>query len=386
MTGCETACVRVYDASCSHPNWMPFASSLPRNPSHPPPVLYSAPMFVLDAIYFSDVGNSRIRRVYLTTGVITTVAGGGSGDHGVGGPATDATFSSHPMRVTGDRFGNLYVADAHHGRIRRINTSAGIIDTLAGCGVEGYSGDGGPAVHAQIASPHGTALDRHGNIYIADLKNDRIRKVDASTGIITTVAGTGEHGYSGDGGPATEAMLASPIAVYATAGGDLYIADHRSSRIRKVDAATGSHHHRRRQRGAGLPWRRRPRHPGRHISPPRCRARRLTAASTSPTARTTASAKIEPDGTITTVAGTGREKFSGDGGPAHDGKPLHALQHCPRPRRQPVCRGHRQPPHPQDRRQRSSIIATVAGNGSYGFSGDGGPAIDAPLAVGRRPA
>ena len=158
-------------------------------------------MFVHDAIYFSDVGNSRIRRVDLTTGVITTIAGGGTGDLGDGGPATDATFSSHPMRVTGDRAGNLYVADAHHARIRRIDTSTGIIDTVAGCGVEGYSGDGGPAVHAQIASPHGSALDRHENIYIADLKNDRIRKVDASTGIITTVAGTGEHGCSGDGGP-----------------------------------------------------------------------------------------------------------------------------------------------------------------------------------------
>ena len=103
-------------------------------------------MFVHDAIYFADVGNSRIRRVDLTTGVITTVAGGGTGDLGDGGPATDATFSSHPMRVAGDRAGNLFVADAHHARIRRIDAVTQIIDTVAGCGVEGYSGDGGPAV------------------------------------------------------------------------------------------------------------------------------------------------------------------------------------------------------------------------------------------------
>ena len=170
-------------------------------------------MFVHDALYFADVGNSRIRRVDLTTGVITTVAGGGTGDPGDGGSATDATFSSHPMRVTGDRAGNLFVADAHHARIRRIDTATGIIDTVAGCGAEGYSGDGGPATRAQIASPHGTALDEHGNLFIADLKNDRVRRVDASTGTITTVVGNGEHGYSGDGGPATEAMLASPISV-----------------------------------------------------------------------------------------------------------------------------------------------------------------------------
>ena len=143
------------------------------------------------------------------------------------------------MRLTGDRTGNLFVADAHHARIRKIDTATNTITTIAGCGVEGYSGDDGPAVNAQIASPHGTALDRHGNIYIADLKNDRVRRVDASTGIITTVAGNGEHGYSGDGGPATEAMLASPIAVTAGPDRDLYIADHRNSRIRRVDAATG---------------------------------------------------------------------------------------------------------------------------------------------------
>ena len=109
-------------------------------------------MFVHDAIYFADVGNSRIRRVDLTIGIITTVAGGGAGDLGDGGTATDATFSSHPMRVAGDREGNLFVADAHHARIRRIDTATGIIDTVAGCGAEGYSGDGGPAVRAMIAS------------------------------------------------------------------------------------------------------------------------------------------------------------------------------------------------------------------------------------------
>ena len=306
-------------------------------------------MFVHDAIYFSDVGNSRIRRVDLPTGVITTVAGGGTGDLGDGGPATDATFSTHPMRVTGDRAGSLFVADAHHARIRKIDTSTGIIDTVAGCGVEGYSGDGGPAVHAKIASPHGTALDREGNIYVADLKNDRIRKVDATTGAITTIAGTGEHGYSGDGAPATEAMLASPIAVFATADGDLYIADHRNSRIRRVDAATGIITT---VAGTGEQGFYGDDGPATQaaISLPRDVALDCDGSLYIADGANNRIRKIAPDGTITTVAGTGRADYSGDGGPRTRSKPLHALQHRPRPGGKPVRRRHRQLPRPQDRR------------------------------------
>ena len=341
-------------------------------------------MFVHDAIYFSDVGNSRIRRVDLATGDLTTIAGGGTGDLGDGGPATDATFSSHPMRVTGDRAGSLFVADAHHARIRRIDTATGIIDTVAGCGTEGYSGDGGPAVHARIASPHGSALDRHGNVYIADLKNDRIRKVDASTGIITTVAGNGEQGYSGDGGLATEAMLASPIAVYATADSDLYIADHRNSRIRKVDAATGiittvagtgqQDFH-----GDGGPATQAA------ISLPRDVALDTDGSLYIADGANNRIRKVDPNGTITTIVGTGREKFSGDGGPAHMAN-LSMLYSIALDREGTlyiVDTGNR-----RIRKIDAStgIITTIAGNGSYGFSGDGGPAIDAPLAVGRRPA
>ena len=306
-------------------------------------------MFVHDAIYFSDVGNSRIRRVDLTTGVITTVAGGGTGDLGDGGPATDATFSSHPMRVTGDRAGNLFVADAHHARIRRIDTSTGIIDTVAGCGVEGYSGDGGPAVHARIASPHGTALDRHGNIYIADLKNDRIRKVDASTGIITTVAGTASTATPATAAPRPEAMLASPIAVFATADGDLYIADHRNSRIRKVDAATGIITT---VAGTGEQGFHGDGGPATHaaISLPRDVALDSDGSLYIADGANNRIRKVDPDGTITTIAGTGRAEILRRRRPRSHGKPLHALQHRPRPRWQPVHRRHRQPPRPQDRR------------------------------------
>ena len=341
-------------------------------------------MFVHDAIYFSDVGNSRIRRVDLTTGVITTVAGGGSGDLGDGGPATEATFSSHPMRVTGDCTSNLLVADAHHARIRRITTATGIIDTVAGCGIEGYSGDGGPAVNAKIASPHGTTVDQHGNIYIAGLKNDRIRRVDASTGIITTVAGNGEHGYLGDGGPATEAMLASPIAVTVSADGDLYIADHRNSRIRKVDAATGTITT---VAGTGELGFHGDGGPATHavISLPRDVTLDADGALYIADGANNRIRKVEPHGTITTVAGTDRAEFSGDGGPAH--KACLSMPYSIALDRE----GNLYVVDTGNYRVRridatTGIITTVAGTGSYGFSGDGGPAVEAPLAVGKRPA
>ena len=340
-------------------------------------------MFVHDALYFADVGTSRIRKVDLTTGVITTVAGGGGGDLGDGGPATDATFSSHPMRVAGDHAGNLFVADAHHARIRRIDAVTHIIDTVAGCGIEGYSGDGGPAVHAQIASPHGTALDRHGNIYIADLKNDRIRRVDASTGIITTVAGAGEHGYSGDRGPATESMLASPIAVTVSADGDLYIADHRNSLIRMVDAETGAittvaGTGEQGFSGDGGPATQAA------IALPRDVALDAEGSLYIADGANSRIRRVSPGGTITTVAGTGRAEFSGNGGPAHKASLSmpYSIALDPTANLLIVDTGNYRV---RKIDASTGIITTVAGNGSYGFSGDGGPAIDATLAVGRKP-
>ena len=340
-------------------------------------------MFAHDAIYFADVGNSRIRRVDLTTGVITTVAGGGAGDPGDGGPATDATFSSHPMRVAGDREGNLFVADAHHARIRRIDTAIQIIDTVAGCGAEGYSGDGGPAVRAMIASPHGTALDEHGNLFIADLKNDRVRRVDPSNGIITTVAGNGEHGYSGDGGPATEAMLASPIAVTVSHKGDLYIADHRNSRIRVVAAATGiittvAGVGEQGFSGDGGPATQAA------IFLPRDVALDSDGSLYIADGANNRIRKVDSNGTITTVVGTGRTEFSDDGDPAHQASLSmpYSIALDPAGNLFVVDTGSY-----RVRRIDAStgVITTVAGNGSYGFSGDGGPAIDATLAVGKRP-
>jgi hypothetical protein len=119
--------------------------------------------------------------------------------------------SSHtPKSVALDGGGNLYIADYGNNAIRRVTAATGIITTVAGTGIFGYSGDGGPATSAQLAAPAGVTFDGAGNLYIADQENDRVRKVTATTGILTTIAGNGTQGYSGDGGPATSAQLFDP--------------------------------------------------------------------------------------------------------------------------------------------------------------------------------
>lgn len=185
------------------------------------------------AIYIADTGNHRIRRVD-TAGRISTVAGTGtSGSAGDGGPAIQAQLNG-PRDVAVGPDGALYVADGENHRVRRVDT-AGRISTVAGAGTAGSAGDGGPATQAQLNTPHGVDIDADGIVYIADLHNNRVRRVDPS-GVITTVAGTGAHGYSGDGGPAIEAQLAFPRAVAVHVDGTIYIADINNNRIRKVDS------------------------------------------------------------------------------------------------------------------------------------------------------
>jgi len=161
--------------------------------------------------------------------VIRTVAGGGSPPDGLGdgGPATQAALT-FPQKVAVDSTGNFYIADG--GRVRKVDTS-GIITTVAGGGESGFSGDGGPATEAQILA-NGVAIGSLGNLYISG--GERVRRVDTS-GIITTVAGTGEFGFGGDGGPATQALLANPQGIDVDGLGNLYIAEDQNKRIRKVD-------------------------------------------------------------------------------------------------------------------------------------------------------
>jgi len=180
-------------------------------------------------LYIADSWGA-VRKV--TNGVITTVAGGGT-SLGDSGPATSAQLSN-PLGVAVDSAGNLYIADSLNFRIRKV--SNGVITTVAGTGNMGFSGDNGPATSAQLSRPGGVAVDSAGNLYIADTFNNRIRKV--SNGVIATVAGNGGEGYSGDGGPATSAQLNEPSSVAIDASGNLYIADRMSGHIRKVSNGT----------------------------------------------------------------------------------------------------------------------------------------------------
>ena len=190
-------------------------------------------------LYIADTYNFVVRKVSAFTGVITTVAGNHTeGFSGDGGLATNAMLS-YPDGIAVDTSGNLYIVDTLNYRIRKVAASTGVISTVAGDGIEGYSGDGQQATTVEI-HPTGLAVDLSANLYIADSGNDRIRKVTASTGIITTVAGNGTAGYSGDGGQATSAEINDPQNVAVDEVGNLYIADNSNYRIRKVMAFTGN--------------------------------------------------------------------------------------------------------------------------------------------------
>jgi len=250
-----------------------------------------------------------------TGGIITTVAGTGTGGGGGDGGSALLGQFREPRTLAVDDWGNVYVADTYNHRIRKVDTS-GVMTTVAGTGSPGSSFDGGPATAAKLETPHSVALDAAGNLYIADSPNQRIRKVGPD-GIITTVAGTGATGYSGDGGPATAAKLNYPKGVEIGADGLLYIADSLNNRIRRVDAS----------------------------------------------------------GIITTVAGTGAGGFSGDGGPATAAK-------LNRPRNIVFdASGVLWIADDLNNRVRrvgvDGVITTYAGTGAAGYSGDGGPATAA---------
>ncbi len=185
-------------------------------------------------IYFSqsDAVNSAVRKVS-TSGTISTVAGTslGAGFSGDGNIAIDAQVNG-PVAVALDKSGNIYIVDTLNNRIREINSSNNIINTVVGNGLGGYGGDGGTPLHASLNSPQGIAFDSAGNMYIADTLDHRIRKVSGN--VITTIAGNGSPGFSGDGGPATNAQLNFPKGVAVDAAGNVFIVDTFNWRVREV--------------------------------------------------------------------------------------------------------------------------------------------------------
>jgi sugar lactone lactonase YvrE len=291
--------------------------------------LYQPRMSISDPagnVYIADTFNQVVRKIDVN-GTISTVVGvyhpvdDGTSDEqcpadfdGDGGPAVKARMSC-PHSLAFDASGNLVIADSGNNRIRRVDSS-GIITTIAGTGKFSSGGDGGPATSAGLQSPKGITYDAAGNLLIADSGNNQIRKIDPG-GIITTIAGTGEPGYSGDGGPATGAKLEAPRTIAVGPSGSIYIAEPNVHRIRKID----------------------------------------------------------PKGVISTLAGTSKAGFSGDGGPARDAQ-------LDMPRGVGVdgednvfiadSLNHRIRKVGGD-----GVITTIAGTGEKGFSGEGSPASEA---------
>ena len=268
------------------------------------------------SVYFADTDNNAVRKVS-PAGVISTIAGNGSAGYGGDGAAGTASQLNAPVGVAVDSAGNVYIADGSNNRVRKV-TASGVISTFAGNGAAGSTGDGGPASGAELNSPFGLTLDSSGNLYITEFVGDRVRKVSAAGGLISTVAGDGIGGYAGDGGPAINAELDSPKAVVVDPSGNLYIADSVNNVVRQVNAS----------------------------------------------------------GAIATVVGTGGSAFSGDYGPAIDAQLIDptglALDSA----------GNLYITDGSTRVRRvypDGIILTIAGNGARGFSGDGGLATNAQM-------
>ena len=190
-------------------------------------------------LYIAEPQNRVVRKVTTSTGIITTIAGHlGHASAVNSGLATSVSLKT-PCGVALDLANNLYIADAGDNLVLKVDPVTGMISKIAGTGIAGYSGDGDLATLAQLNQPAAVTVDTHGNVYIADSQNNAIRMITASSGVIKTIAGTGSAGYSGDGGPATRALLTWPEYLTADARGNVFFNDYQNSVIRKIDGATG---------------------------------------------------------------------------------------------------------------------------------------------------
>jgi DNA-binding beta-propeller fold protein YncE len=272
-------------------------------------------------LIFSDTFNQVLRRIDARSGVITTVAGNDTkGFSGDGGPALHASLNE-PYGVVVDRAGTIYFADRLNGRVRRVDAASGIITTLAGDGAGRCSGDGGPSHAAGLVEPNGLALDAsESRLFIADVADHRVRVIDLASGVISTFAGTGQARHAGDGGPAAQADVFGARAVAVTPDGAVYILERQGSSLRRVR-----------------------------------------------------------EGVIDRVAGTGERGYAGDGGEA-----LRAVFNAPKEMALDpsgdvlIVDTENQAIRRID--VRTQMVTTIAGNGTAGPGGDGGPARQAGLA------
>ena len=326
-------------------------------------------------IYVADARNHRIRRVDAVTGVITTVAGNGSPSFsGDNGPAIGAALNN-PSAVHVDVFGNILIADEVNYRLRKIDTS-GVITTIAGNGTYAFAGDGGLAVDASIQSPRGLTADSDGNVLIADANSRRVRKVDASTGLISTIAGSGVFGSGGDGDLATDAYLSDAYDVAVDSQNNIFIAERSGARIRRVDSTTniistvagttsgfG---------GDGGPA------VAANLNQPEGVAVDLAGNLYITEAQNRRLRRVDAAGVINTLAGDGSWSFHGDGLLATQGGYYNAYDVASDANGNLFV--------VEDNNDQivridaiTGIASVVAGTGERGFSGDGGSAIDAQL-------
>jgi hypothetical protein len=336
-------------------------------------------------LFIADSNNDRVREVVAATGVITTVAGGTCCSLGDGGPATQAALYT-PAGVAVDGQGDLFIADSGNSRVREVVAATDVITTVAGDGTSRYGGDGGPATQAGLYGPQGLALDGAGDLFIADYVNNRVREVVAATDVITTVAGNGTSRYGGDGGPATQAGLYGPQGLAVDGAGDLFIADYFNNRIREVLAGTGIIAT---VAGDGSPQ-------CDFLQGSNCfggdGGPATQAALNGPSGVAVDGAGdlfiadrgnnrvrevVAATGVITTVAGTGSPGYGGDGGPATQAA-LSAFRVAVDGAGNVFIAdgGHYRI---REVLAATGVITTVAGTGTLGYSGDGGPATQAAL-------
>ena len=272
-------------------------------------------------IYAADISGNRIRKITVSTGLISTIAGTGTGGYNGDGILATAAQINIPSALAFDGNGDLYFTDRSNSRIRKITTATGIISTVAGTGTGGYNGDGILATAAQLNNPNEVAFDAGGNLYIADWINNRVRKIDKVTGLISTIAGTGAAGYNGDGIAATTAQINGPCGIIFDNAGNIYIAEYGGSRVRKINGGTGI---------------------------------------------------------ITTIAGTGTAGYNGDGILATSAQ-LSGCAYIKFDASENMFIGEGSNQRVREILKSTGIISTIAGTGTVGYNGDGIPANTAQL-------